>query len=151
MYLYQQRCSDTILNPKPSPIFHSTHHYAFQNLSFHFPPICGDTYIVQYLYCDVCNTRPLPTPGLFPIFSFFHQKNTTSISCGVVVPSPANFIVITMDLARAVQFQLFLYKKIEYFLFEIFPAFIYKENINNYKNNKSDKSNKKRIAKRKLF
>ena len=64
-------------------------------------PIFGDKNIVQYLYCDFCHNRPLPTPGLFPIFSFFHQKNTTRISCGVVVPSPANFIVITMDLARA--------------------------------------------------
>lgn len=114
-------------------------------------PIFVDTYIVQYLYCDVCHTRPLPTPGLFPIFSFFHQKNTTRISCGVVVPYPANFIVITMDLARTVKYQLFLYKKIEYFLFEIFPAFRYEENINNCKNNKSDKSNKKRIANRQLF
>ena len=73
----------------------------FQNHSLHFP-YCGDTYIVHYLYCDVAHTRPLPTPGLFPIFSFFHQKNTTRISCGVVVPSLANYIVITMDLARAV-------------------------------------------------
>lgn len=114
-------------------------------------PIFGDTYIVQYLYCNVCHTRPLSTPGLFPIFSFFHQKNTTRISCGVVAPSPSNFIVITMDLARTVKYQLFLYKKIEYFLFEIFPAFRYEENINNCKNNKSDKSNKKRIANRQLF
>ena len=33
----------------------------------------------------------------------------------------------------------------------MFPAFRYEENINNYKNNKSDKSNKKRIANRQLF
>ena len=82
-------------------IFHFTHNYAFQNFPFHFPPICGDTNIAQYLYCNVCHTRPLPAPGALPDFFFFHQKNTTRISCGVVVPSPANFIVITMDLARA--------------------------------------------------
>lgn len=100
LHPHKRHCFHKTTNPKPSSIFHSTHHYAFQNFPFHFPPICGDTYIVQYLYCDVDHTRALPTPGLFPIFSFSHQKNTTRISCGVVVPSPANFIVITMDLAR---------------------------------------------------
>ena len=89
-------------NIEPKTLTHiPTHHCAFQNLSFHFP-YCGDKNIVQYLYCDVAHTRPLPTPGLFPIFFFLSTKNTTRISCGVVVPSPANFIVITMDLARAV-------------------------------------------------
>ena len=65
-------------------IFHFTHNYAFQNFPFHFPPICGDTSIVQYLYCDVAHTRPLPTPGLFPIFSFSHQK------------TPQEFLVVSL-------------------------------------------------------
>ena len=47
-------------------------------------PICGDTYIVQYLYCNVCHTRTLPTPGLFTIFSFFHQK------------TPQEFLVVSL-------------------------------------------------------
>lgn len=83
MYLYQQRCSDKTSNPKPSSIFHSTHNCDFQNFPFHFP-YCGDTYIVQYLYCDVDHTRALPTPGLFTIFSFFHQK------------TPQEFLVVSL-------------------------------------------------------
>lgn len=87
LYIYdlqpqKQRCSDTTSNPKPSSIFHPS-----LCISKIFPsifPICGDTYIVQYLYCDVCHTRPLPTPGLFTIFSFFHQK------------TPQEFLVVSL-------------------------------------------------------
>ena len=116
LHPHKQQCFHKTSNPKPSSIFHPPIIMLFKIFPSIFP-ICGDKNIVQYLYCDVCHTRPLPTPGLFTIFSFFHQKNTTRISCGVVVPAPENYIVLNRYCTSDINLWLFLYKKIKYNFF----------------------------------
>lgn len=117
-------------NIKPKTFIHIPFHPSL-SLSkihpFHFPN-CGDTSIVQYLYCDVAHTRPLPTPGLFPIFSFSHQKNTTRISCGVVAPSPANSLSSRWILHERYSFSYSFIRKLNTTSFNFFPFFV-KEQI----------------------
>ena len=116
---HQQHCSDTISNPKPSPIFHPS-----LCISKIFPsifPIFGDTYIVQYLYCDVGHTRPLPTPGLFPIFSFFHQKTPQEFLVLSLFRLPQISLSSRWILHERYSFSYSFIKKLNTFSLKFFP------------------------------
>ena len=99
---------------------YSTHHYAFQNLSFHFP-YCGDTYIVQYLYSDVAHNRPLPTSALFPIFSFFHQKTPQEFLVMPLLRLPQITLSSQWILHERYNFSYYFIKKLNTFSLKFFP------------------------------
>lgn len=84
MYLYQQRCSDTKLNPKPSPIFHPPIIMLSKIFPSIFPLFAAihtscNIYIVTLTILVHC-----PLPGSSRFFSFFQQK------------TPQEFLVVSL-------------------------------------------------------
>lgn len=82
----KQRCFDTTSNPKPSFIFHSTHHYPFLKFIPSIFPIVAihtscNIYIVMFVIIVHC-----PLPGSSRFFLSFikkHHKNFLWCRCSV--------------------------------------------------------------------
>ena len=121
-----------IYNPKNNAVpikYRTRNHHPYSIpliivLSKIFPsifPIFVDTYIVQYLYCDVGHTRPLPTPGLFPIFSFFHQKTPQEFLVLSLFRLPQISLSSRWILHERYSFSYSFIKKLNTFSLKFFP------------------------------